>query len=91
MDRRERYLKHGVHRVGGLSISLDKFGARYISSLDAIQETVGETGAVAEIGVHQGKLCIFSRFARGLEKGVWRSMCSKISISISTTPAAAIR
>jgi hypothetical protein len=58
MDRRERYLKHGVHRVGGLSISLDKFGARYISSLDAIQEAVGEAGALAEIGVYEGKLCI---------------------------------
>jgi hypothetical protein len=55
MDRRERYLKHGERRVHGW---LDKFSARYISSLDAIQEAVGETGAVAEIGVHHGKLCI---------------------------------
>jgi hypothetical protein len=55
MDRRERYLKHGVHCVDDW---LDKFGARYISSLDAIQEAVGETGAVPEIGVHEGKLCI---------------------------------
>jgi hypothetical protein len=55
MNRRERYLKHGVRRVHGW---LDKFSARYISSLDAIQEAVEETGAVAEIGVHEGKLCI---------------------------------
>jgi hypothetical protein len=46
MDRRERYLKHGERRVRGW---LDKFSARYIWSLDAIQEVVGETGAVAII------------------------------------------
>jgi hypothetical protein len=46
MDRRERYLKHGERRVHGW---LDKFSARYISSLDAIQEVVGATGAVAII------------------------------------------
>jgi hypothetical protein len=55
MDSRERYLKLGQGRVNGW---LDKFSARYISSLGAIQEAAGETGAVAEIGVHQGKLCI---------------------------------
>jgi hypothetical protein len=55
MDSRKRYLKHGQRRVDGW---LDKFSAQYISSLDAIQQAAGETGAVAEIGVHQGKLCI---------------------------------
>lgn len=54
-ESRKRYLKRGQRRVDGW---LDKFSAQYISSLDAIQEIVGETGAVAEIGVHHGKLCI---------------------------------
>ena len=54
-DRRERYLKRGLRRVDGW---LDKFSAQYISSPCAVQEAAGETGAVAEIGVHEGKLCI---------------------------------
>jgi hypothetical protein len=55
MDSRARYLEHGQRQVDGW---LNKFSAQYISSLDAIQEAAGETGAVAEIGVHHGKLCV---------------------------------
>ncbi|TWS98334.1 class I SAM-dependent methyltransferase [Reyranella sp. CPCC 100927] len=52
---RDRYLKRGLRRIHGW---LSPYSAQFIRSVTDIQAQAGETGAVAEIGVHHGKLFI---------------------------------
>jgi len=52
---RDRYLKRGLRRVHGW---LFPYSAQFIRSVVEVQVQAGETGALAEIGVHHGKLFI---------------------------------
>ncbi|GGB47806.1 hypothetical protein GCM10011505_31130 [Tistrella bauzanensis] len=51
--RLTRYVDHGLHGVQGW---LDDFSAAAIAKLGDSQSDHGVTGAVAEVGVHHGKL-----------------------------------
>src|SRR5262249_2540069 len=55
MDSVDRYLLIGTRRVNGW---LDPFSARFIAALARAQMRNGINGAVAEIGVHHGRLFI---------------------------------
>jgi len=52
---RDRYLRHGLRHVHGW---LDTYSAAFIRSVTEVQAQAGETGGLAEIGVHHGKLFI---------------------------------
>ncbi len=52
---RDRYLKRGLRRIHGW---LSPYSAQFIRSVTDIQAQASEAGAVAEIGVHHGKLFI---------------------------------
>jgi hypothetical protein len=53
MDMHRRYVRSGVHAVGGW---MEHFTPDLISSISLIQRAEGIKGSVGEIGVHHGKL-----------------------------------
>lgn len=63
-----KYVKTGYHKVNGW---LSPIAINIITELAVIQQEIGMTGSVGEIGVHHGKLFILIHFLTGqFEKSV---------------------
>ena len=63
----ERYVERGHHRVQGW---LHPFSAHFIAHLARIQRRLGIGGAVAEIGIHHGRLFILLHLANGCKRSL---------------------